>query len=58
MNKPGRSARSIGGSVLAPLFAGERLRAGTQVAAAQRDHAAESDCRIARSPLFARSPTR
>jgi NodT family efflux transporter outer membrane factor (OMF) lipoprotein len=33
---------SIGGSVLAPLFEGGRLRAGTESAAAQRDQAAQS----------------
>lgn len=38
---------SIGGSVLAPLFEGGRLRAGTEVAAAQRDQAAESYRRAA-----------
>jgi multidrug efflux system outer membrane protein len=38
---------SIGGSVLAPLFQGGRLRAGTETAAAQRDQAAESYRRAA-----------
>jgi multidrug efflux system outer membrane protein len=38
---------SIGGSVLAPLFEGGRLRAGTEAAAAQRDQAAESYRRAA-----------
>ena len=38
---------SAGGSVLAPLFAGGRLRAGTETAAAQRDQAAESYRRTA-----------
>ena len=38
---------SIGGSVLAPLFEGGRLRAGVEAAAAQRDQAAESYRRAA-----------
>jgi len=38
---------SIGGSVLAPLFEGGRLRAGAEAAAAQRDQAAESYRRAA-----------
>jgi NodT family efflux transporter outer membrane factor (OMF) lipoprotein len=38
---------SIGGSVLAPLFEGGRLRAGTESAAAQRDQAAENYRRAA-----------
>jgi len=38
---------SVGGSVLAPLFEGGRLRAGTETAAAQRDQAAESYRRAA-----------
>jgi NodT family efflux transporter outer membrane factor (OMF) lipoprotein len=38
---------SVGGSVLAPLFEGGRLRAGAQAAAAQRDQAAESYRRAA-----------
>lgn len=40
---------SIGGSVLAPLFAGGRLRAGAEIAAGQRDQAAESYRRAALS---------
>jgi NodT family efflux transporter outer membrane factor (OMF) lipoprotein len=38
---------SIGNSVLAPLFEGGRLRAGTEAAAGQRDQAAESYRRAA-----------
>ncbi|VWX47345.1 efflux transporter outer membrane subunit [Novosphingobium sp. 9U] len=38
---------SVGGSVLAPLFEGGRLRAGAEGAAAQRDQAAESYRRTA-----------
>lgn len=38
---------SIGGSVLAPLFEGGRLRAGAETAAGQRDQAAESYRRAA-----------
>jgi NodT family efflux transporter outer membrane factor (OMF) lipoprotein len=38
---------SVGGSVLAPLFEGGRLRAGAETAAAQRDQAAESYRRAA-----------